>query len=122
MLQVIPEPRLYTIRKPDGLAGEEPGGRRPTSRALEFSFPNTLQVLITYEQAQIASAVKLQVTVDGNEGKFADGRRQAVWSNGVERRVLAEVPQLLRNSTVGLLVPDLLQHRYHRFRKTPILT
>ena len=71
MLEVITEPRLNTIRKPDGLAGEELGGRRPSGAAFEFSFTNRLQVLISNEQAQLASSVKLQVAVDGSDGKLA---------------------------------------------------
>jgi hypothetical protein len=55
------------------LPGEEPGGRRPTARAFIFSFANPLQVLITHEQAQMANSVKLQVAVDGSEGKLRPG-------------------------------------------------
>jgi hypothetical protein len=73
LLEVIAEPRLNTIRKADGLAGEELIGRRPSGGAAIFSFTNPLQVLITHEQAQMANSVKPQVAVDGSEGKLRAG-------------------------------------------------
>jgi hypothetical protein len=74
----VPEWRLksrrYTIRNPDGLAvAFEPfGGRWPGSNA-EFSLANPLQVPATYEQADRASSVKLQVTVEGSDGELVAG-------------------------------------------------
>jgi hypothetical protein len=109
LLDVIAEPRLNTIRKPDGLAGEELGGRRPTCSAFEFSFTNPLQVFITNEQAQMPNSVKLQVAVDGSEGKlpagesFIDHLHNLLQLLRIIRIELANRPQqLLDNYVVDL--------------------
>jgi len=90
LFEVVAEPRLNTIRKPDrpAVSCEELGGRRPSS-TLEFSLPNPRQTPTTYEPAHRASAVKLQVTVDGSEGNVAD-QGQATWYDGEGRRIVAE--------------------------------
>ena len=63
LLQVVFEPALYTIRKPDGFSLEQRGGRGPGS-ALKDSSSNCFQVATTHEIAQILNSVKLQVAVD----------------------------------------------------------
>jgi hypothetical protein len=66
LLQVIGEPRLYTIRKPDRVTLPEGAGRRPVG-ALEDARASFLQVFPTNKLAQILSSVKLQVQVDVSE-------------------------------------------------------
>jgi hypothetical protein len=68
LLEVVSEPRLYTICKPDGFSFEERGGR-PIRGALEV-LSTFLQVFTTNEHAQIAITVKLQVAVDVSEGEL----------------------------------------------------
>jgi hypothetical protein len=61
LLEVVAEPHLYTICKPDGFSFDK-FGRRPVRGALEV-LSSFRQVFTTYEHAQIAITVKLQVAV-----------------------------------------------------------
>jgi len=63
LLQVVFEPGLYTIRKPDGFSLEQFGGRRPGG-AHKDSFSSCRQVFTTHEIAKILNTVKLQVAVE----------------------------------------------------------
>jgi len=63
LLEVVLEPGLYTICKPDGFSLEECVGRRPGG-ALKDSFSNSLQMFTTHEIAQILNSVKPQVAVE----------------------------------------------------------
>ena len=67
LLEVIAEPRLNTICKPDGFSFDE-FARRPGGGA-DKPFSNFLQVFTTNEHAQKAISVKLQVAVDVSEGE-----------------------------------------------------
>ena len=68
LLQVIVEPGLYTMRKPDGFSFEQRGGRGPQG-AFEFS-SRSHQVTTTSEHAAMASSVKLQVAVELRDGEL----------------------------------------------------
>ena len=65
LLEVVAEPRLHTICKPDGFSFEQ-FGRRPGGGADE-PCQTCSQMYTTYEHAQIAISVKLQVEVDVND-------------------------------------------------------
>ena len=68
LLEVVLEPHLYTMRKPDGFAFEQLGGRGPGA-ALELS-SRSRQVATTHEHAAMASSVKVQVAVEVSEGEL----------------------------------------------------
>ena len=77
VLEAAPEPRLNRIGNPDWVVVDCGVGRPVPVNSLvrcDSSFSNRLQMVPTNEHAQMANAVKLQVTVEVNEGALPEAR------------------------------------------------
>ena len=77
VLEAAPEPRLNRIGNPDWVVVDCGVGRPVPVNSLvrcDSSFSNRLHMAPTNEHAQMANAVKLQVTVEVNEGALPEAR------------------------------------------------